>query len=977
MSTSPYNALNREFDDQLEKTAVFVPVAFHVHSPDSYDWAKRPGADRQRNDPAELRAPELLDELAKHFGMVCITDHMKSGYACALAESAQSRSDIAVFPGVELNCVGGQLGRSHIHVLAIFPPSCREIAIDRIYGISVEGSFPTERSGKEALRVESLKKLAEAIHREGGIFVLAHVDEDERGHRSRFRVTRHGTLARHETEPGSEEWKEIEQQVSQEYFEYLADLAPDAVEITNPDKRVHYASFVLPNGATRGIACVVRSDHHCVEDFERDELTTYLKVSRKDFKCVRDALLFHETRIRFKTDRPPMPSPRIVGLRLRCTTGKGLFDEATIAFNANLNCVIGPRGSGKSTVIEALRYVLGQKSALEDLAGDAGDQVNFSQIASEIQDTNLRDTLIEVVYEADATRYCLSATYDAESSVATSVFMLDGHQRPMSPQGIAAEFPVRIYSWSEIETLGRKPELQRTLLDRLVPELTPLLERRDKLRDELANNRDEADRHCRELERLLRADNGLLRRYRQYKADFEQINTDEVAGLFADLDEARERLAVLRETHNSLTELRDAFARTAEGDALHLYPTFEVRSEATRAWWEKEIEDLLDLIPLADEIADIVRDAVARIEQRLGKLNELIADQEQKTAETESTLRTTTQTAPEQEIRRDQREERKKRFDATATRRVEYEAALAELIAALEERARIADELDEIQTQIAGKREASRTVILDGLREAETNLNIDVSLEPRADREAAISHLRDSRLLTRDLFGNYRDRKWAERTFKMARPTQLARAVLARDVTKLEQEGVKLGAAGALSGEEAETLVKHFYPFADDEDAAVRTVDTAKLNSVLLLEEQPVDDVMRIMLDGRSVDRRSPGQRSSAMLPLVALSETVPLIIDQPEDNLDNRMVGQTLTKILAALKERRQIIVTTHNPNIVVSGDAEQVIVLDASQTDPHAAQVEETGSIDDSSIIAAVVSIMEGGQAAFDARKTRYALA
>ena len=103
------------------------------------------------------------------------------------------------------------------------------------------------------------------------------------------------------------------------------------------------------------------------------------------------------------------------------------------------------------------------------------------------------------------------------------------------------------------------------------------------------------------------------------------------------------------------------------------------------------------------------------------------------------------------------------------------------------------------------------------------------------------------------------------------------------------------------------------------------------------------------------------------MLPLVALSETAPLIIDQPEDNLDNRMIGETLTKILADLKERRQIIVTTHNPNIVVGGDAEQVVVLEPIGV--HEAQVETTGSIDDSVIIENVVAIMEGGREAFRA--------
>jgi predicted ATP-dependent endonuclease of OLD family len=98
----------------------------------------------------------------------------------------------------------------------------------------------------------------------------------------------------------------------------------------------------------------------------------------------------------------------------------------------------------------------------------------------------------------------------------------------------------------------------------------------------------------------------------------------------------------------------------------------------------------------------------------------------------------------------------------------------------------------------------------------------------------------------------------------------------------------------------------------------------------------------------------------------------VPLIIDQPEDNLDNRMVGQTLSSILSRLKEQRQIIVTTRNPNIVVGGDAEQVVVLDAP--DARSARVETTGSIDDPEIIDAVIKIMEGGREAFRERSRRY---
>jgi ABC-type lipoprotein export system ATPase subunit len=151
-------------------------------------------------------------------------------------------------------------------------------------------------------------------------------------------------------------------------------------------------------------------------------------------------------------------------------------------------------------------------------------------------------------------------------------------------------------------------------------------------------------------------------------------------------------------------------------------------------------------------------------------------------------------------------------------------------------------------------------------------------------------------------------------------------------------------------------------------------VDEDKLKKVLMLAEIPWDDKEHITLNDRPVEILSPGQRSSAMLPLIALSQQSPLVIDQPEDNLDNRLVGNILVNILTELKEKRQIIVATHNPNIVVGGDAEQVIVLDAISDSKGNCEV--NGSIDNEEIVQAVIEIMEGGREAFLARKRRYSL-
>ena len=974
-----YDELNTLFQAQLNRSAFFVPVAFHVHSPGSHDWGRSPG-DKARNDPAKFvgdaGARAFLDELAAHFRIVCITDHLRSGYACTLAQAAKGRDDMTVFPGVEASVVGGQLGSSRIHLLAVFPPNTKAAVIDRIYGPHAgDVPFPADedRTGREEFKLNgSLAEWAELIRSQAGIFIAAHVDEHPRGLRARFRATREGSLGFDRTGKGSNAPPEVVKQVSEEYLGYIAELRPDAIEIMNPADRQHYAEFTTHDGKKHRLPCVSRSDHHCIEEFARDELTTWVKVARADFSSVVDALGFFETRIRFKDDLPATPSPRLVGIRLRSPSKEGLFEDALIAFNPNLNCLIGPRGSGKSTVIEALRYAMGLNSALDAIRAEQGIQLNFGEIASRIQYANLKDTLVEVIYEVDDTRYCLSATFDPLSAAIPSVYTLDGTPRPMTAEAITTDFPVRLYSWSEIETLGREVTLQRGLLDRLVPGLLQLIERRKEIVEALVANRSLVDVHAKELDRLLQADRGVLRRYAQFKSDFELINTAEVAQLFSDLDEARSRLAILEEIAASIGGLRADLEGAAAPEALLLQPALDRWPETTKRWWQEKVAPKLALVATATTVKTALDEAITAIDEQQAAVGMLITTQRAAVAETAAKLRIQTQVDPAEEVVRDQREERKVRFDSVSERRKQYLEAYKALEETLADREKLVEGLVASEAEIASRREASRDDLLEKLNAAQTGLPIGIDLQVGGDRSAAITFMRDDGFLTRESAGHFREKAVAERLCAMARPTTTAQALLAGNASLLEADGVALGSKGALTKEEATKLVDYFAVFSPDTNADVTVVERERLLQVLRLQERPIDDEMRILLGKKPVDELSPGQRSSAMLPLVALSETAPLVIDQPEDNLDQRMVGKTLTKILADLKERRQIIVTTHNANIVVGGDAEQVIVLEP--TGAHSARVEHTGSIDDHQIIDDVLAIIEGGREAFQTRRRRY---
>ena len=122
----------------------------------------------------------------------------------------------------------------------------------------------------------------------------------------------------------------------------------------------------------------------------------------------------------------------------------------------------------------------------------------------------------------------------------------------------------------------------------------------------------------------------------------------------------------------------------------------------------------------------------------------------------------------------------------------------------------------------------------------------------------------------------------------------------------------------------------------------------------------------------RLLDELSGGQRVNLLLSLLLeTNDERPLVIDQPEDELDNRFLFETMLPVLKRLKGRRQIIVATHNPNIVVNGDADQVIQLEATADRGHVAC---SGAIEEPAIRDAIVQTVDGGDEAFRLRRLKY---
>ena len=210
------------------------------------------------------------------------------------------------------------------------------------------------------------------------------------------------------------------------------------------------------------------------------------------------------------------------------------------------------------------------------------------------------------------------------------------------------------------------------------------------------------------------------------------------------------------------------------------------------------------------------------------------------------------------------------------------------------------------------------------------------------------------------------------------------RALLDDFIKKLAQRGIsrwwndlpdesKPGSAGLLESVDADQLSE--VGMSPAVEATFRQCLTPAVQRELAVIRCRDRYVLEMKLeDGllRSLDALSGGQRVSVLLSLLLeTDDSRPLVIDQPEDELDNRFLFETVLPALKRLKGRRQIIVATHNANIVVNGDADQVVQLEATAT---RGRVAAAGAIDEAAMRDAIVKTVDGGDDAFRLRRLKY---
>ena len=838
-----------------------------------------------------------LDEGIKVLG---IADHGNVDGIDAI-RSLMAQQGIVVFPGFEI------ASSEKAHFVCLFAEDTTTVQLHRYLGIlellDVEdGISPSSLSAKQLL--QEIEKL-------GGFVYAAHCTDDNGVlNRKLNHIWQLPTLRAAQIAGTVEDFKT---DAGQCYRQILLNKEPGY-------KR------------ERPLALINAKDVEQPETLRDPKASCLIKMTKPCFTSFKQAFLDPESRIRLNSDIPEHPASSIESVRF---VG-GYLDGVNIAFSDHLNAAIGGRGTGKSTLLECIRYAMSLKPLGKE-AQRQHDEVIRENLGKEkgLIELSIRSSAMNGRRFTVIRRYGDSPTVKDETGKVSSFIPAD-----LLPH-------LEIFGQNEIYEITRDPASLLHLVsrffdgehsaydDRIQAILRKLKENRQSIiqaQEKLADIDTEVSRLPKLKEQLTQYQSlGLTEKLKALPALETEKRLSERAGeelnvFRSALDTLEESLPdtlfinensvgklphadLLREIRQTLEQL-GADARTIHAQLLGTYTN-------KAAHIKQQQEQLVATIRIEETRLE---QAFKDIPASEGKSGREIGVQYQ------NLLREVEQIQPKEVLLRN--------HQAVVTEHYRTrKALLAELSEVRAERsARLQRSIKGLNRKLAGK--------------------LKLTVQAEANRKPLLTFLHGCNL---DNVGAKR-LAWIEEVDSFS-PTALVETI------RQGTEALKHAGWGMTS-------------------AVAEAFTKIPLGKLLELEELELPDSARIELNVahsgqpeqyKELERLSTGQQCTAILHMLLLDNPDPLLLDQPEDNLDNAFIAERIVAELRSAKVARQFLFATHNANIPVFGDAEWIGVLSVVDGKAHV-PLKQQGAIDLPEIQQLAADILEGGKSAFNQRREKY---
>ena len=864
---------NHEFDSIFMHGSCWFRVDFHLHTKSDTEFTYE-GA---RDNDTEFAEQYVAQLKSQGIGIGVITNHNKfNWHEFKTLKTTAQREGIFLLPGIEMSLPDGASG---IHALIVFDYSW---VINKENSNYIQTFLDSAFVGKLNYFAKPYKnanfKLTEVVskldaYQRDYFMVLAHVDDDN------------GLF------------KELDGRNLQEFTstEAFKSRVLGLQKVRSPGSRARAGAIALVEGtdnAAGGISAI-----GCGTG------TTYMKVGDFNFSAIKYAMRDFRARLHAVPDCKPK-NAHISAIRFE----GGKLNGQEINFSPELNCLIGIRGSGKSSALELLRYGLG--IPLADTSADPeykNDLIKYmlgsgGKVILDVRGKNGKQYRIEKIYGQREN------IYDDGGS--------------LCDVSVDAVFGSPIY-FGQKDLSNKKAGFQSDLLNRLVGR------KLDEVRKRIASKANEVESTILELQKL-----------RNLKGEREDIeltirNAEHALQMFKERGVA-EKLATQTQFDKDsvvLTRAKEALGGfvSSLNDIVSDYSEFfskDLPSSAQNgelfAVAMQSIDDGRSGLALVKQGMAIGVKGVQGLDSVLDKLAEKRIQMQEEFAKIKRELNSDTlnpdtflKLTRSLEVARLKLEDiakREQRRDLHKKRLVEQLAGLNDLWN---------EEFRLLQGEIAR------------INSVQGKLRLDIKFKGRRD------------LFLEKMKSLFRGTGIKETTYQKLSEDFVDFIEMYRDWAK----------------------VKTYIGEAQQSDFARRF--TEHLLELLVFK---VENDVSIEYEGKSIDRLSLGQRASALiLFLLAQQDGDVLIIDQPEDDLDNQIIYDEVIQQMIQLKGRMQFIFATHNPNMPVLGDAEKILAF--SYEDDKQIEV-KAGTIDTPASQQAIVGIMEGGQAAFEKRNEIYGM-
>lgn len=866
------------------KLAEFYKCALQVNC---YDYINNRG---QKHDYTE---EEYNHEILKYckkekIRIVGLADHATISQQFKL-KKLLNENGIIVFNGFEI------ASSEKIHIVCLFP---EDLSKEKI--IKCMGALEIEE--KTSLSQKTLLQIIETVEdKYNGLCYLAHIT-DENG------ILDKGKM--------NHIWKDERVKICQisSTKEKIDDKYKNIINNTDPQyKRKKEMAFINAKDICKP------------EDLEIKESCCYVKMSRPCFKSFKMAFCDPSSRVKLSSDLNQNFYTYIDTISIY----GGYLDGMNIKISKHLNTIIGGRGTGKSTLLEIIRYALG----IEPKSKEAKNDIK------ELMKSNLgSDSRIELTI---STNKYQGKKYKIIRRYAKPVVIEDMETNTVSNLLIENIIPkIEIYGQNEILDLIKDDNSKLQILDRFFQnddndnELKKIIYK--KLNDnaneliELYEDKDTNESDINKLPRLI-----------EEKKFYKKIGIEEKAKILTNNKKEETRITEL---------LKNIDEQNIDVESI----TSNLDDDFTKEIINKE--EIIEISNLIEEFNKDVNEKIKKIIDNKKQLElKIIKIQEDllKKHETENKkINDEINKIPDMQGK-------------TAQELLEEYLKIIKKIEILKPK----EKQNKYYAETIAKKEDERKNLLEELAKLKDKHNDEM--------RKIIKKINKKQLKDKVKIEVYKEKNRSELIEYLAQKDGLAEKGLEwiNDVNEFSIESFINNLMGG-----KETLINEYgkYGLTAGKADIIAKISRKEIFEIQCIELKDVIDI-QLYIEGKkefkSLNKLSKGQQCTAILYILLLENVDPLIIDQPEDNLDNSFISSDLIDVLRDNKMKRQFIFATHNANIPVFGDSECIVVME--EENGHGINREENiGSIDDKNVCDCVINILEGGKNAFEMRKEKYGI-